>query len=436
RQDSNVLREGRYFENNSLYGKIDIPLPSDTKLSLTTGYSEPRINTGDLPSSDLATGLSTHVYFATASLASALTDDLSLEVSIYTLKRKSVINTNILGTGDWDPNEEAGELFEQDVFKEKNEGGSGKLVWMSDMQTAVVGAEYSRGRLDNSIRTGEIMQTLYGSPEKVETEPGISKWAVFFNDTISINNFSVTPGIRYDKNNGSGDFISPSLGATYKVDSRTVIRASVARGFTSPSLPWMSGGALWLDPNPDLKPEKVWSYHAGIESTIQDYFRAGATVFYHEMKNEMVYELNPDTGNDIFINRGKIKRNGTEITVETVPFYNVSGKAGFAYVRRTDIEEETYNEKYSYNLSARYDDKRSFSAQLDGRYFWWDYDFTGTKYNTFIWDLNLNKKIQIKEKIKPEIFLVAHNIFNATRYSMEDRKNPRRWIEAGIRVSF
>jgi vitamin B12 transporter len=105
-----------------------------------------------------------------------------------------------------------------------------------------------------------------------------------------------------------------------------------------------------------------------------------------------------------------------------------------------DIEpgnESGAEEMYSYNVGIRYDDRRSFRAQLFGHYIWWDTDpFSNSSYDDFIWDLNLNKKIYSKKTTSTEIFFTAHNLFNGAQYPVGDNKNPRRWVEAGIRVKF
>ncbi|RJQ14702.1 MAG: TonB-dependent receptor [Nitrospiraceae bacterium] len=444
RQGSNGLRDERFFENDSFYGKIDVPFSSDIKLLLTSGYSGPRLNTGDLISSDLTSIDITRAFFTTASVAAGITDELRFEASVYRFEQKFVQDNVVLGTGLLDPAESAGDRFSKIIYDEKTDGGSAKLVWTDAVHTAVIGADVSHGKLDQTIRAGTVLQSM-GVPEVDRTHPGISKWAVFFNDTMSFGDFSVTPGIRYDENNVSGEFTSPSLGATYKAGKRTVLRASVAKGFTSPPLSFTSGGGVFLDPNPNLKPEKVWSYQAGAESQVTDFLRARVTVFHHDMKNAQVkvlYAAGAPTYNDLYFNLGEIKRNGVELDAETAQFYNVSMKAGFAYVRKesyleTDTSEESTIYNYMYNLSARYDDRKTFSAQLDGHYVWWDYSSSYmAKYDTFIWDLNLRKKIYSGGSMNTDIFMTAHNLFNGSHYTLGERQNPRRWIEAGLSLKF
>jgi vitamin B12 transporter len=439
RQDSDGLRNHRYFENDNLYSKFDIPFSSNVKLSLTAGYSEPHINFGDYPSSNITSTGIIRAFFTTASLSAALSRELDFEASFYTFKQKFVQSDEILNNdlvmGLFPIS--AGDLFENLTYDEKTTGGSSKIIWTSGMHTTVLGTDISDGRLDQTIDYGQVYQVLFGKPETSRTHPGIHKWAVFANDTITTGKFSITPGIRYDRNNVTGSFTSPSLGATYKLGEYTILRASVAKGFTTPPLSFTSGGGLFLDPNPSLKPEKVWSYQAGIESRVTDYFRANATIFHHDIKDALqMSEADPSSLNKIFFNNGDIRREGLELNTETIPFYNISFKAGFAYIHIKPSPVDTAN-KYACNLTVKYDDRKSFMAQLSGHYTWWDLDDSAmAKYDTFIWDLNLRKKIYSTEMTDTEIFLTAHNIFNGSYYTVGDTKNPRRWLEAGLRFKF
>ncbi|NOZ68934.1 MAG: TonB-dependent receptor [Deferribacteres bacterium] len=426
RQYSRGLRDERYFKSNSFYSKINIPVSQGTHFMLTAGYTEPRINYGDLPALDLTSTALSRAFFATASLSADITEFLSFEASVYTLKQKFVQNNNELSTGD---------LYMDAVYDEDTTGGSGKFIWRDKMHTAVVGADISDGHLDQTITAGRFLQS-FGAPGTSGTTPGIEKWAVFANDTITVGRFSITPGIRLDHNNVSGDFMSPSLGATYKLGRQTILRASVARGFTIPLLIYTSG-ALYIDPNPDLKPEKVWSYQAGVESWVSDYFHVKAAVFHHNMKDALV-DAAPPTENALYVNEGNIKRDGMELDIKTVPFNNISLKTGFAYVhKRLYLEETTSEDNYACNLAVRYDDNSSLSAQLAGNYIWWDRPSEDkAKYNTFIWELNLNKTIYSTDAMNSKFFLTVHNIFNGSHYTLDQRKNPRRWVEAGVRLSF
>ncbi|MBW2742129.1 MAG: TonB-dependent receptor, partial [Deltaproteobacteria bacterium] len=421
-QKSDGLRGSRNFDNTNLYSKVKIPVSTDVNIGFTVGYSEPQIKLGDFSIGDITQTGDTRTFFGTASLDALLSRKFSLNFSVYHFKQKSVLTSDQLSTG---------KLYKDFSYDEETTGGSGKLVWRHGIHTAVLGVDFSRGKLDQTTTVPD------NEPPTTKTHPDIDKWAIFVNDSITIDRWSITPGIRYDYNDITGLFISPSLGLTYELGEDSILRASVARGFTIPSLSWTSGGALYLDPNPSLDPEEVWSYQAGVETSIVNYLWLKATVFHHELKNALVVAYGELPANDIYINKGKVRRNGLEIEAETVPIYNMSFSASFAYVDidPTDKRDASYN--YACNIGIRYDDKKSFRAELFGHYVWWDLDEDYmAEYDDFIWDLNLNKKIWSEEKTATELFLTAHNIFNGSQYTYGDSKNPETWIEAGIRFKF
>ena len=436
RQGSDGLRPSRYFDNHSVYSKFHIPLSKDVDVGMTMGYSDPEIGLGDFPSGDITSAGASRTFFATASLDAFLTRELGLNVSFHRYKQKSVLMNDVLGLGLSGP---SGELFLENICDEETTAGGGKLVWTHGAHTAVLGVDASHGRLDQTLHAGPLLQSM-DVPATSTTHPDIDQWAIYTNDTIIIERWSVTPGIRYDHNSITGPFVSPSLGVTYRLGEDSIVRASAARGFTIPPLSWTSGGALFLDPNPSLGPENVWSYQAGVESAAFRYLWLKATVFRHKLENAFRRELfaaGPPTFNDLYINSGEIRRQGVELEAETLPIYNLSLLAGFAYVDLRPSNEAGSGEIYSYNIGFRYDDGRSFRAQLFGHYVWWDLGgFAEASYDDFIWDLNINKKIWSHEKAATELFLSAHNIFNCSQYSFGDSKNPGRWVEAGIRVKF
>ncbi len=440
RQESDGLRDERFFHNNSLYSKFNIPVSTGVNIGLTMGYSEPHLRLGVLPSADTTDFGNLRTFFATASLDAAVTRELALQFSLFTFKQKIDVSADVLGTGTYGP---AGDLLLDQNFDETTTGGSARLVWRHDIHTAVLGTDISHGSLDQTITSGPFLESI-GSPPISSSNPKIDKWAIYANDTITIGKFSITPGIRYDHNSVTGSFTSPSLGVTYKLAEKTIVRASAARGFTVPPLSWTSGGGFFFDPNPALKSERVWSYQGGIETSVTDYLWAKATVFRHNLSDsieKVLFAAGPPTFNDLFLNTGKIKRLGYELEVETAPIHNFSVKAGYASVRLESTSEIDPGSDviniYQYRLGIKYDDRMSFMAQLFGYYTWWDLDESaGAKYNTMLWDLNLRKKVYSTEKMSTEIFLAGHNIFDGSYYTMAERKNPGRWVEAGVRVKF
>jgi vitamin B12 transporter len=435
-QYTDGLRDGRSFNNNSLYSKFSFPISSGVKIGATVGYSEPHLGSIDIPSSDIASNSRIRAFWATTSLDIDITKELRLSAELYDFEQKFAQTNNALGLGDLG---NAGELFLNADYDEQTTGGSAKLIWNHGIHTAVLGTDISHGSLTQTLDAGQFLQSQ-DVPSSSSASPDEDKWAVFANDTMSLGRFSVTPGIRYDHNSISGSFVSPSIGATYKLTEHAILRASVARGFSTPPLSWTSGGALFLDPNPSLEPEKVWSYQVGIESSLSRYLWAKITLFYHDVSDALErvpLAAGPPTFNDLILNDGNVRRKGCELETETAPFHNISLKAGFAYVNSDSASDVEKKNIYEYNLGMKYDDRKSFMGQLFGHYVWWDLNSASmAKYNDFLWDLDLRKRVYTRERTSVDVFLAVHNIFDGSQYTFGDTKNPKRWIEGGMTVSF
>ncbi len=431
RQDSDFLACSRYIDNYSLYSNFKVSISKNVDLGLNIGYGEPRLGQGNFPSIDFTSKTISRSFFAKAYLEAAPARGINLSLSFYSLRQKYVQVNSTLGLGKYGYTRE---LYMESNYDEETEGGNGKLVIEGDMHTTVIGVDFDSGKLDQTIDAGPFLQSI-GAPAVSITNPEIKKWAIYANDTIVIDRWSVTPGIRYDYDNITGSFISPSIGVTYQLGEDSILRGSVARGFTTPPLSWTSGGGLFLDPNPSLEPENVWSYQAGAESKAAKYLWLKASLFRHDLENVMKKEYYPgEPLNGLFVNKEESRRQGIEVEIETMPVYNLSLVAGLAYVNIKYSDRPGVAEKYTYNIGVRYDDKKNFNAYILGRYVHEDRD--NTYYNDFIWDMNLNKVILSTEYISTEVFVSAHNIFNGSQHDVSDRKNPERWLEAGIRIKF
>jgi vitamin B12 transporter len=201
----------------------------------------------------------------------------------------------------------------------------------------------------------------------------------------------------------------------------------------------LSGGTLFAKPNSSLNPEKIMSYQFGGETAALKYFWLKATFFRHEIKDTLTAQYEPfPSPYFTLVNGKKVRRQGGEMELQTVSFYNFYFVGGFSYVHFSPPTEASGTKNsYSYSLGFRYDDNKSIRAELFGHYVWWNLDSRSmAKYDNFLWDLNLAKKIFVQEKTTPELFFTAHNLFNGANYTRPEFKNPQRWVEAGIRIKF
>ncbi len=402
-------------ENNT-YAKFSYDLSDHTDILAAVGYMNTTRNTGLDPLFDLSYENSLEILHATMALNSTLRKNLDLNVSLRTLRQDFISTNHQLSTGAF---------LQESRAVDEGYGASAKLTWKSPSQTIVAGADYDDKRLKwNNLANGE---------------QGIKKSAFYANDTLTFNKLSVTPGIRYDSTNTNGDMASPSLGLTYGIANSTILRASAARGFSIPTLAETFGDGIYFTANPDLKMETVIAYQVGAETTAVKSLWLKLSAFRNDIDDAITVDTSSAT-TILLVNGGSQRRQGIEFAMKTVPVYNTSLSAGAEYVDAVDAAtgQRLHNiPTQVYDLALRYDDTRSLKALLQGRYVDWNADpsYNG-KYDSFIFDLTMTKKMSVRKYSSLEVFAAAHNIFNGSQYVLDVYKNPERWYEAGIRCKF
>jgi len=436
RQSSDGLRDKRAVEMNKLYGKLSLTPTRDIDLNFSIGFSDPFLDGGNNPLRTADWLYNQSSFFVTGSLNYRIGPELELSATVHSLRKKSDQPSYFPPSSSLYP-----QLYVRFAEDDQTVGGSIKLTYANGNHSAVLGADISHATEDATINYGPIYQVApYNKPAVVAASSVVDKWAVFANDTIDLGKFSLTPGIRFDYNNISGSFVSPSIGATMELAEHSLIRASVARGFTLPPQSYSTTGGFFLMANPSLTSEYGWSYQIGMESAVTDYCNFKATLFRHDTTKALVLDSS-DPLTRKFINNGDVTRQGYELEAESVPFYGVSLKAAHAYAHThlgsPAADTEAGTDLYSYLVGVKYDDRVSLTGLLSGSYVWWDMPArNGAKYGTFIWDLTVNKKFHTTKKTTMELFMTIHNLFSGANYTNASLPNASRWVEGGLRFRF
>lgn len=430
RQESEGLRDNRFFRNENFYGKLKVSLPHKSEFMVTTGYTQPEIKYFDYYPIDLSAQSAAENFFVTANFNRNLADNLDLCISFNTMSRKDIQDYSVLGVGIYGS---VGDQFQRYQWDENSSGFEGRLVWSREYQTIAFGLDYSRNELEQRIINGPYMQGL-GLPSEVEADSASEeRWAAYVNDTIEAGNITITPGLRYDWHSIADDFLSPSIGVVYKYREDVLFRGSIAKGLSSPYLELISGGGdMFLTINPELKPEQVWSFQVGYETASLKFCRFKTTLFFHNLHD--AWKQDSATGE--IINGGKNKRSGYEIELDTIPIRNFSFSTNMTsiYERSFSGEDDHY---YNVNIGLRYDHPQTFRAELFGHYVWWPaLQSNNGQYDDFLWDYSMSKKISMKNQIDLKLFCTIHNIFNGSQYWGEQVVNPDRWVEFGLSFSF
>jgi vitamin B12 transporter len=407
---SDGFRPNTAADHNNLYAKLCWKLPERGNLQFSIAYDRGTVGDGDSSSSNFFSRFSYRYLLSTLALNYPVTDKIALDFSLRTTSKRTVDFGNFLGD---DPANgiTAGDPLSDIKSRESSDGGSAKLTWREGINSLAVGADFDHLNIDSDPNlTGGVK--LFSD-----------KYGVFLNDTFTIGAVAITPGIRYDRMRPVGDFFSPSLGAAWSLNDKTILRAYSARGY---SLPVLSA---------DSTQQKVITVQAGGETTLVPHLWIKTTLFLNYLSDVSTYDYIAGT----YVNT-KQKKQGVEVEAKTTPFFNTALSAGYTFLDAKDRETgETLPNipRQLVKLGLHYNDQHSLRGALIGRYVWWtNTSHNNPKGNAGIWDFNLAKKLFTANDLSLELFFNVHNLFNSAQYADESFRNARRWLEGGIRCTF
>ncbi|MCJ7603698.1 MAG: TonB-dependent receptor [Desulfobulbaceae bacterium] len=427
--DSNGLKVDRYAERDAVYGKLQVQLPHNSTLTAAAGYSDPfykTLNWADawgIADLNLYEEIDHRNFWGTLFFDTRLTDQLSLHLAVQRFENDFAYDRLSLGTGLGGAR---GDLLYHEQWDDTANSFASRLSWAGETLTANIGFESSRSRMDSESTLG----SYFGGPSTTTTNPEREeRRGLYANTTLVLGRFSLTPGLRYDYNGNSEEFVSPSLGATYQMAADTLLRVSVARGFSAPYLYASSQ-------SPDLDPETIWAYQAGVETGRIPYLLLKCTLFHQKVDDAW------HTGSPPWSNAGTIRWNGVELEAATMEYHGLRLTTNFTFVTEDSMGDGTSDrendETYTANVILDYQNhEQGWRAELAGHYYWMNEDIKNEKpkYDDFLWDALLSKDFTLSA-MTAEVYVKAHNIFNASQYFDFEYPNPDRWVEAGIVLRF
>jgi outer membrane cobalamin receptor len=166
---------------------------------------------------------------------------------------------------------------------------------------------------------------------------------------------TLNAGIRLQNNEVYGNEWVPSGGFAFKVTPTTIWKASVGKGFRSPTIREL----FMFNRNPHLDPERIMNYETGVQqSFLKQKLNFEITSFIVK-GNKMIV-----TGNmGQLFNSGKIDNKGIEFAANAIPVKNLSFNLTYCYI---DMKSPVYATPRSHLfLSGNYKlNKFQFSASF------------------------------------------------------------------------
>jgi len=406
---SDGLRPGTPQNANSLFTKFTYNLPKSGLISLSGNLHENHGGIEEDAALDFRDTERNRIYAANLSLLQPLTPDLTL-LAIADIKDNHA--RTVWGQITYEP------PYRDYRDDQRSIGAKAELTWRKAGNSLTAGTAYRNLHIHNNI-------SWNGDPD-IESTRNIDRASGYLNGALELGRLTLLPGIRFDHTGNAGDKTSSTLGVTYRVTDKTILRAYGGSGYGLPAA---------INPNNDL--QHIWTVQTGVESSEIPYLWLKGTLFYNRMSDVEAYDYSASS----YFKRDEV-RQGYEIEIKTVPAYHLSAGVGYtwvdSYVPNDGSQIILDAPTNSLKLSLDYNNRASgSSALLLGNYVWWHVvDGHVANYKPIVWDLFLNQKLCPSSEYSPELFFSGHNLFNGSQYNNSLYKNPTRWIEGGVRFRF
>jgi len=265
--------------------------------------------------------------------------------------------------------------------------------------------------------------------------------AVYLQDEIEVAKaLTATLGLRYDYHSVYQDQWDPRAAVLLRLPWETRLRASVARSYRAPTfndLYWPA--SAFTAGNPNLQPEKAWSYELGGEKRFGNLAVVKVAGFYRDVSDLILWAPGPD-----FVWRPSNVQSaqiwGGEGEIVFYPSKGLSFPLNYSYLypRDQSTGEPIRNKpKHIINAAAEYVTPFGLKANVKGRYVQYWIDSTSTlNRDYFVVDARLGYEFKIYQKFKGEGFVSLTNAFDRNYQVSEGYPMPPQSLNAGVSLAF
>ncbi len=189
------------------------------------------------------------------------------------------------------------------------------------------------------------------------------------------------PGYPKEYPSKTASSFSPKFALVYKPFDKTTLRGSIGKAFRPPTVyelyrTWTSSSGTTYAGNPELSPEKTFSWDIGVEQKLWEGAKISLTYFENYIKN-LIYRKTVTSTLQELVNVGKAESKGIEFGVEQKIGNRLRIFGNITYTDSEIKENEakpttvgcrlTYNPLWRANIGAEFE-KYGFSGSIVGRY--------------------------------------------------------------------
>ncbi len=265
--------------------------------------------------------------------------------------------------------------------------------------------------------------------------------AIYLQDEIElVKPLTATLGLRYDMNSLFDNQLDPRAAVLVRLPWETRVRASVSRSYRAPTfndLFWPATG--FTEGNPNLPPEKAWSYELGGEKKFGELAIVKVAGFYRDVKNLILWA----PGADFVWRPSNIQSAhiwGAETELVFYPMKGLSIPLNYSYLYPRDQstgEPITNKPKHIVNAGVEYVTSFGLKSSVKARYVRYYVNDTSTlNRDYFVVDLRLGYEFKVYRKFKGEGFVSLTNAFDRNYQINEGFPMPPQSLNGGISFAF
>jgi outer membrane cobalamin receptor len=268
-----------------------------------------------------------------------------------------------------------------------------------------------------------------------------TRGALYLQDEIEVARpLTATLGLRYDYHSTYQDQINPRAGLLLRLPGEFRIRASVARSYRAPTfndLYWPADA--FVAGNPNLQPEKAWSYELGGEKKFGDLAVFKVAGFYRDVTDLIRWAPGTDfVWRPTNVQTAHIWGGETELIF--YPWKGLTIPLNYSYLDPRDEstgEPITNKPKHIINAGVDYVTPFGLKSSLKGRYVQYYVNNTSTlNRDYFVLDARLGYEFKIYQSFKGEGFISLTNILNRDYQINEGFPMPPQSLNGGVSIAF
>ena len=244
--------------------------------------------------------------------------------------------------------------------------------------------------------------------------------------------FNLSAGLRLENNSKYGTELIPFGGLTYNPGLNSTFKASVSKGFRSPTIMEM----YLYAPNPDLKPERMMNYEVNwLQSFFDNHIQLDLTAYF--IKGDNLIEVTPGIPPAMTRkNLGAFINKGIEFSAGYIVTKNLYFKANYSYLNLDKPVLAAPRQQINVSANYRY---KIWSLNISAQRIEHLYVAVSSNAQALTKTVNyglLNARLSVKPLNKLELFVAGNNLLN-TQYQINyGYPMPGIYFNTGFNVRF